>query len=94
MPSENEPQRIWVFNGERSVLPSGVFSSRGLAESWIAEHKLSGILTAYPLDQGAYQWAIQQGVFTPTEDYQQEAKFIGRFTSAALEHYHYENGSV
>lgn len=93
MTSVVEPRQVWVFNGEQSTLPSGVFSTRDLAEAWIAQHKLSGILTAYPLDQGAYHWAIEQGMFTPTKDYQREAKFIGRFTSASLEHYHYEDGS-
>ncbi|MFN3151432.1 hypothetical protein [Bremerella sp.] len=87
-----ETPHIWVFNGEQSAFPSGAFSTRELAERWIGQHKLTGMLTAYPLDQGAYQWAIEQGVFTPTKDYQHEAKFIGRFTSAALEHYHYEDG--
>ncbi len=30
------------------------------------------------------------GAFKPNRPDQKEARFIGRFTSASLEHYHYE----
>ena len=50
---------VYVFNGAdpqqkgRTSLPSGVFTSREKAEAWITRHRLSGLLTAYPLDEGA-----------------------------------------
>lgn len=34
------------------------FSSVSKAEEWIKKHKLSGVLTAYPLNDGVYDWAI------------------------------------
>lgn len=81
---------VWVFNGEGSAFPSGVFSTRADAERWIALHSLSGTLTRYPVDTGIYDWAVGRGTFkadkpvTPT--------FIGRFSSAYQEHYHYDDG--
>ncbi|HEU0053036.1 MAG TPA: hypothetical protein VFQ39_07655, partial [Longimicrobium sp.] len=48
---------VWVFNGEAGSFPSGVFTSREAAEAWIAKYALTGVLTAYPLDVGVYDWA-------------------------------------
>jgi hypothetical protein len=83
---------VWIFNGEQSHLPSAVFLNLELAETWIKEKEVSGILTAYPINTSVYEWAIQNGVFSPKHSYQNLPKFIQRFTSASLEHYHYENG--
>ena len=62
---------VWVFTGERSkpstnaTFPGGVFSDLHLAEEWIAKHALSGVLTMYRLDVGAYDWALASGAFEP-----------------------------
>jgi hypothetical protein len=39
---------VWVFLGEDGRWPSAVFSARALAERWIAENGLTGMLTEYP----------------------------------------------
>lgn len=84
---------IWVFHGTGAQFASGVFTSREGAAAWIASHRLTGVLTRYPLDQGVYEWAIENGVFTPNRPDQSSSAFIGRFTSASQEHYHFEEGS-
>ena len=84
---------LWVFNGAGGRFPAGVFTAKELAERWIATHRLSGTLTAYPLDVGAYDWAVEAGLFTPKRDEHSSPEFIGTFTSASQEHFHYENGS-
>ncbi len=68
------------------------FESRGLAEEWIKRHSLSGVLTEYPLNTGIYDWAIGSGLFNPKYPSQANAEFIGRFTSAYLNHSHFEEG--
>jgi hypothetical protein len=83
---------VWLFNGERSLFAGGVFTSRAAAEQWIAQYKLSGVLTWYPLDTGLYDWVISKDYWQPKQDYQREATFIQQFSSAYAEHYHYENG--
>lgn len=83
---------VWVFVGERNSLPSGVFSSKDSAESWISDHYLTGVLTSYPVDIGIYEWAIEKGYFNPTKEHHKSPDFIQNFSSANLEHYHYENG--
>jgi hypothetical protein len=85
---------VWVFNGPGSGFPSGVFTQRSLAETWIKTHCLSGTLTCYPVDTGAYDWALQNGFFKPKNEEQQAAKFIQKFSSASQEHFHYEDGAL
>ena len=83
---------VWIFCGAQKHFPGGVFTQRGLAESWISKHRLSGTLTLYPLDVGAYEWAIEKGMFRPRKPHQSEPEFIGGFSDAGMEHYHYEDG--
>jgi hypothetical protein len=82
---------VWIFMGG-GPHPSGVFSTRPLAEEWIVRHGLDGTLTKYPLDIGIYEWALASGAFKPRRPDQSGAKFVGRFSSASLEHYRYEQG--
>jgi hypothetical protein len=85
-------KQIWVFNGAGGRFPSGVFSSRESAASWIRQRGLTGVLTAYPLNEGAYEWAVANRFFTPKSDEHTSSEFIQRFTSASQEHFHFENG--
>jgi hypothetical protein len=87
-------QTVWVFTGPNARFPGGVFSSRDKAEAWIAQHKLTGLLTEYPLDSGAYDWAVHQGVFNPKRPDQTSSAFIGSFTSSRMAHAHFENGQL
>ena len=83
---------VWVFNGATARFASAVFSSKELATGWIATNRLSGVLTRYPLDLSAYDWAVARGHFVPSKEEQRSAEFIGKFTTGSQEHYHYEDG--
>jgi hypothetical protein len=83
---------VWVFNGAKWNLASAVFSSRSAAEEWISTRRLTGMLTQYPLDISVYDWVVENGLFHPKDDRQKSAAFIQGFSSAYLEHYHYEDG--
>ncbi len=84
--------RVWIFTGGRRSLPGGVFTERARAEEWIARHRLSGTLTAYPVDTGVWDWAVAQGRFRPQVAYHSTADFIANFSAASLEHHRYEDG--
>lgn len=86
----NEQSQIWVVNGVGGRFPCAVFSTRELGEEWIRRHSITGVLTAYPLNKGVYDWAIEAGYFSPNKVVTPE--LIGRFSSAYQEHYHYEEG--
>ena len=88
------PERhLWIFNGTNSQFPGGVFTSRELAETWIRTRRLSGTLTAYPIDEGCFDWALRVGAVTGrARERGNEPGFVGSFSSAVQEHYHYEEG--
>ena len=56
-------RQIWVFNSDQaaSVFPCGVWSSRERAEQWIAQVGASGTLSAYILDESAYDSNVRLG---------------------------------
>jgi hypothetical protein len=85
---------VWIFNGAKASFPSGVFNSRAEATAWIERHKLSGVLTEYPVGVGIFDWAVANRFFTPNKPAHQEAKFIQSFTSARQTHEHYEAGEL
>ena len=85
---------IWVFqNTLTGRFAGGLFTSAKLAEEWIKKNRLSGVLTLYPVAVGVYEWAIEHDLFTPTKPHEQEAPFIGGFTTASQPHRHYEDGA-
>ena len=83
---------VWIFTGDRTGICSGAFDNRAAAEDWITSRGLSGLLLRIPLNCGIYDWACTQGKFESKGLHHQTADFIGNFSSAYLEHYHYENG--
>jgi len=90
---KSHEELLWVFMGEGATHPSAVFLSRNSAEEWIADAKVSGILTAYVAGESVYDWAIRTGRFSPKYPSQSEPRFIQRFSSAYAEHFHYKSGS-
>ena len=83
-----------MFNGAGGTFPSGAFVERGEAETWISQRRLSGVLTKYPLNTGVYDWAVKLGYFTPKKAEHSAPDFVGKFSSASLEHFHYEDGPL
>jgi hypothetical protein len=87
---------VWVFNKNNANFSGGVFDELALAESWIKDNLLSGILTKYPLNQGVFDWAVENNMHSIKQEKlvekRKQPNFIGGFTSASQEHYHYENG--
>jgi hypothetical protein len=87
---------IWIFHATGARFAGGAFADVGLAEAWISKHRLSGILTAYPRDEGCFDWAVRTGSVgmkrEKLEQKKDDPSFIGGFTSASQEHFHYEDG--
>jgi hypothetical protein len=90
---------VWVFTAARSspsdttpTFPGGVFSSLDTAEEWIKRHALSGTVTLYRVDVGAYDWAVANGHFKPSKPHHETSEFIGRFSGGDV-HHHYEDGA-
>ena len=84
--------KVYIFHGKGARFSGAVFSDQSAAEEWIFTNKLTGMLTVYPMNQSAYDWAIENKYFTPKKDNHKSSSFIAGFTSASQEHYHYEDG--
>jgi hypothetical protein len=83
---------VWVFIGGEIGKTSGVFTSKAIAEEWIAKHLLSGTLRAYPLNMGVYDWAVNEGIFKPRGEFECSPLFIAGYVTASQHYYVYENG--
>jgi len=85
---------VWVFVSRRGSFPSGIFKDKKSATLWIEKYDLTGVLTCYPLGEGVYDWAIENNYFKVKKEHQKKAEFIGKFSSAAQEHYHFKEGKL
>jgi hypothetical protein len=90
--TESDVPGVWIFVGEYADFPSGAFTSYEKAREWIKRNRVSGVVTWYPLDEGTYEWAIRNDIFAPKRPDQETPGFIGRFSSAAQDHYHFYDG--
>jgi uncharacterized protein (DUF433 family) len=84
---------VWVFDGHNARFPSAVFSTFEVANEWITDNSLSGVLTKYPVDISVFDSCIKLGLFKPKREEHFSPEFIQRFSSAHQEHYHYGNRS-
>lgn len=91
------PRQIWIFHSSGARFAGGAFEDIAMAEFWIRKHKLSGVLTAYPIDEGCFDWAVRTGATSLKAEKLKEKisdpAFIGGFTSASQAHIHFENGA-
>jgi hypothetical protein len=83
---------IWVFEGDGSTGCQALFTDKEKAEEYIAQYSLSGLLQKTPVNKSIYDWVVEQGWFTPKKEHHKTSTFVQTFTSAYLEHYHYEDG--
>ena len=87
---------IWLFYGEGGRFVGGAFTRLDAAEAWIKRNQLTGVLTKTPVDVGVLDWAISTGTHNMApevlDDKKIDPKFVGSFSSASQDHYHYENG--
>jgi hypothetical protein len=90
------PRLIWIFHASGARFAGGAFEDVAMAEFWIGKHSLTGVLTAYPIDEGCFDWALRTGSTGMKEEKLKEKSvdpaFIGGFTSASQAHIHFEHG--
>ena len=84
---------VWVFHGDGARFASGVFASRQDGLDWVAQHRLTGLLSEYPLGQGCYDSALAQGGFRPSKPHHGTPGHVAGF-SPGLRHVHVVDGAV
>jgi hypothetical protein len=86
------PANVWIFHGTGAPFASGVFASRADGMAWIARHRLTGILTEYPVGDGCYDIAVRNGHFTPSRPHHGTADHVARFSPGNTDHVHVRDG--
>ena len=79
--------RVWVFHGDQAGFAAGVFASQAQALARAARHKVTGILTEYPVGEGCYDFNMRQGRFRPSKPHHGTAAHVACF-SPNLGHVH------
>jgi hypothetical protein len=85
------PERVvWVFSPIESGtrFPTGVWSTKAKAREWIAECGAKGCLSAYVLDESAYESNVRLGLLNASSESRTTPEFKRVFTTA-IEHEHY-----
>jgi hypothetical protein len=83
---------IWIFHGEGARFASGVFTTEDLALEWVARHRLTGVVTQYPVNAGAYDEAIANGWFRPSKPHHGTPTHVAGFSPGHTEHIHVRDG--
>jgi hypothetical protein len=86
-----EAARVWIFDGDRAVFASGAFLTRETGVAWAAQHRLTGILTEYPVGEGRYDQAVREGRFRPSKPHHGSSGHVAIF-SPGLRHTHIADG--
>lgn len=81
---------VWVFysSDARAVHPCGVWSTRECADAWIRRVDARGILSAYILDESAYDSNVRLGLLRLTKPERETLEFQRRYNTA-VDHDHY-----
>lgn len=91
---EFSSDRVWVFHGEKARFASGVFLTEEDGMAWIERHRLTGLLTEYPVGTGAYDDALARGLFKPSREHHGTPEHIAQFSPGRTQHVHVVDGHV
>jgi hypothetical protein len=84
---------VWIFHGEQAQFAAAVFTSEADALSWAAAHRVSGIVTEYPVGNGCYDLAVARGSFTPSKPHHGTPEHVATFSPGWTRHIHLTNGT-
>jgi len=83
---------VWIFHGEGAAFACGVFDSEEDGLAWAARHGVSGLLTEYPVGDGAYDIAVAVGAFVPSKPQHRSPSHVQRFSPGWTRHVHISDG--
>lgn len=83
---------VWIFHGDDARFASGVFTSREAALEWTGKHGVTGMLTEYPVGDGCYDIAVEDGHFRPTRPHHGTSGHVAAFSPGWTGHEHVDGG--
>lgn len=84
-------EHVWVFHGQEAQFASAVFAAEAEGLAWAARHRVTGVLSKYPVGDGCYDVAVREGRFRASKDYHGTPDHVERF-GPGLDHVHVRNG--
>jgi hypothetical protein len=90
---DTRPANVWIFHGTGAHFASGVFTDRDQGMAWIARHRLTGILTEYPVGDGCYDIAVRDHHFTPSKPDHGTPAHVAGFSPGHTDHVHVRDGA-
>lgn len=84
-------KETFVFVGEGSDFPLGIFTALENAKEYMEKYSLSGTVNQFPINIGIMIGGIEEDLFKVKNEYQKGPKFIERFSYASIEHFHFKN---
>jgi hypothetical protein len=83
---------VRVFHAADAIgkFPSGAWSTRENAERWIRAHHAHGTLSAYILDESAYDSSVRLGLLKLSGPDRSTAEYKRKFTTA-VDHVHFQD---
>jgi hypothetical protein len=94
MTGDSTGQVVWIFHGDNARVASGVFVTEEQGLEWIQRHRLTGLLTEYRLGVGAYDDAVERGLFRPSREHHGTPEHIAQFSPGGTRHFHVFDGST
>ena len=92
--TESVLESVWVFHGKEHGSRAECSLPRTTAWNGVERHRLTGILTEYPLGVGAYDDAVTRGPFKPSREHRGTPQHIARFSLGGTKHIHVVDGRV
>ncbi|CAM3103334.1 hypothetical protein STSO111631_00685 [Stackebrandtia soli] len=86
-------EHVWIFHGQGTQFASAVFASTDDGLAWAARHRVTGILSRYPVGDGCYDIAVREGQFRPSKDHHGTPEHIARF-GPGPHHVHITDGAT
>lgn len=80
---------IWIIQNSENSNLIACFLNKNDAEKYIQDNHIKCMLTQYPVNISVYDWVISNDYWTPKIEPQKSAAFKANFSSAYLEHDHY-----
>jgi hypothetical protein len=94
IPDSTPPANVWIFHGATASFASGVFAHRDQGLEWIAKHRLTGVLTEYPVGDGCYDIAMRAGHFSPSQPHHGTSAHVAAFSPGYTDHVHVRDGAI
>lgn len=83
---------VWIFHGNDARHAAGAFDSLDQGLSWARRHGVSGLLTEYPVGDGCFDIAVEEGHFTPSKPHHGTPSHVASFSPGWTNHVHVEDG--